>query len=108
MDMLPLKAEMGSLFEAIKTRDTKLAQSFKNKEVWRTLEQLISASSHHEYVKTSFNYFFLIIILHRPSMPLIDDDPMIVDDGPGWVCDHCTFLNTRSGSQTCEICNLPR
>uniref|UniRef100_A0A336LZR4 CSON005178 protein n=1 Tax=Culicoides sonorensis TaxID=179676 RepID=A0A336LZR4_CULSO len=91
MDMLPLKAEMGPLFEAIKKKDTSLALSFKNQEVWRTLEQLISASSHHE-----------------PSMPLIDDDPMNVDDGPGWVCDHCTFLNTRSGSQTCEICNLPR
>lgn len=50
MDMLPLKAEMGPLFEAIKTRDNALALSFKNHEVWRTLEQLISASSHHEYI----------------------------------------------------------
>lgn len=49
MDMLPLKAEMGPLFEAIKTRDTTLALSFKNQEVWCILEQLISASSHHEY-----------------------------------------------------------
>lgn len=53
MDMLPLKAEMGSLFEAIKAKDTKIALSFKNQEVWRTLEQLISASSHHEYVNIS-------------------------------------------------------
>lgn len=49
------------------------------------------------------------LFYHSSSMPLIDDVPMEDVEGPGWVCDHCTFLNTRSGSQAaCEMCNLPR
>lgn len=38
----------------------------------------------------------------------MEDVAMGQDDGGEWVCNHCTFLNTRGGSQNCEICNLPR
>ncbi|XP_063696673.1 nuclear protein localization protein 4 homolog [Culicoides brevitarsis] len=89
MDMLPLRSEMSLLFEAIKTKDTNLALKFKTKEVWCTLEQLISASVQHDVSAQSLS-------------------STLVADTDDWVCNHCTFLNTRSGSQTCDICNLPR
>lgn len=48
MDMLPMKSQMGPLLEAVRTKDKAAANEWKNQEVWRTLEQLISASSHHD------------------------------------------------------------
>lgn len=44
MDMLPLKAEMGLLFEAVKSKNKDLIYKWKSTEVWSTLEQLISAA----------------------------------------------------------------
>jgi len=92
MDMLPLKSEMKLLFDAIKAKDQNLIVQWCDTEVWRTLEQLISASSHQG----------------GSMMQQMDDVVMGQDEGGEWVCDHCTFLNTRGGSQNCEICNLPR
>lgn len=91
MDMLPMKAQMGPLLEAVRTKDKTIANEWKNQEVWRTLEQLISAYSHNDDSSMS-------------------NDVEFVSAGEAeqnWTCSHCTFINSRE-LPTCEICNLPR
>lgn len=48
MDALPMRDSMSSLLEAIRNKDTELAFEWKNQEIWRTLESLITASSSSE------------------------------------------------------------
>lgn len=91
MDMLPMKAQMGPLLEAVRTKDKTLANEWKNQEVWRTLEQLISASSHNDDSSMSNDVEFV-------SAGEVEQN---------WTCSHCTFINSRE-LPTCEICNLPR
>lgn len=91
MDMLPMKVQMGSLLEAVRTKDKSAANEWKNQEVWRTLEQLISASSHHDDSSMSNDVEFV-------SAREVEQN---------WTCSHCTFINSRE-LPTCEICNLPR
>lgn len=91
MDMLPMKSQMDPLLEAVRNKDKTAASEWKNQEVWRTLEQLISASSHHEDSSMS-------------------NDVEFVSAGEAeqnWTCNHCTFINSRE-LPTCEMCNLPR
>lgn len=91
MDMLPMKAQMGPLLEAVRSKDKTIANEWKNQEVWRTLEQLISAYSHNDDASMS-------------------NDVEFVSAGEAeqnWTCSHCTFINSRE-LPTCEICNLPR
>ncbi|XP_038121849.1 nuclear protein localization protein 4 homolog isoform X2 [Culex quinquefasciatus] len=91
MDMLPMKAQMGPLLEAVRSKDKTIANEWKNQEVWRTLEQLISAYSHNDDSSMS-------------------NDVEFVSAGEAeqnWTCSHCTFINSRE-LPTCEICNLPR
>uniref|UniRef100_A0A8D8B3G5 Nuclear protein localization protein 4 homolog n=1 Tax=Culex pipiens TaxID=7175 RepID=A0A8D8B3G5_CULPI len=91
MDMLPMKAQMGPLLEAVRAKDKTIANEWKNQEVWRTLEQLISAYSHNDDSSMS-------------------NDVEFVSAGEAeqnWTCSHCTFINSRE-LPTCEICNLPR
>lgn len=45
MDMLPMKASMKSLLEAVRTKNSALADEWKQQDVWTTLETLITASS---------------------------------------------------------------
>ncbi|XP_058454688.1 nuclear protein localization protein 4 homolog isoform X2 [Malaya genurostris] len=91
MDMLPMKSQMGPLLEAVRDKDKTVANEWKNQEVWRTLEQLISATSHHDDSSMS-------------------NDVEFVSAGEAeqnWTCSHCTFINSRE-LPTCEMCNLPR
>ncbi|XP_062534066.1 nuclear protein localization protein 4 homolog [Armigeres subalbatus] len=91
MDMLPMKSQMDPLLEAVRNKDKTAASEWKNQEVWRTLEQLISASSHHDDSSMS-------------------NDVEFVSAGEAeqnWTCNHCTFINSRE-LPTCEMCNLPR
>lgn len=45
MDMLPMKSSMTSLLEAVRTKNSALADEWKQQDVWTTLETLITASS---------------------------------------------------------------
>ncbi|XP_053697896.1 nuclear protein localization protein 4 homolog isoform X2 [Sabethes cyaneus] len=91
MDMLPMKSQMGSLLEAVRDKDKTVANEWKNQEVWRTLEQLISATSHNDDSSMSNDVEFV-------SAGEVEQN---------WTCSHCTFINSRE-LPTCEICNLPR
>lgn len=48
MEILPLKAEMNILFEAVKTKNEELMNVWKNSEAWITLEQLISTDKNEQ------------------------------------------------------------
>ncbi|XP_055539071.1 nuclear protein localization protein 4 homolog isoform X2 [Wyeomyia smithii] len=91
MDMLPMKSQMASLLVAVRDKDKTEANDWKNQEVWRTLEQLISATSHHDDSSMSNDVEFV-------SAGEVEQN---------WTCSHCTFINSRE-LPTCEICNLPR
>ncbi|XP_017485269.1 PREDICTED: nuclear protein localization protein 4 homolog, partial [Rhagoletis zephyria] len=45
MDTVPLRTHMGPLLEAVRTKNTDLAYSFKASEPWKLLESLIQAST---------------------------------------------------------------
>uniref|UniRef100_A0A182JMP2 NPL4 domain-containing protein n=1 Tax=Anopheles atroparvus TaxID=41427 RepID=A0A182JMP2_ANOAO len=47
-DMLPMKSQLGPLLEAVRSKDKAKGNEWKAREVWKTLEELIAASSHHE------------------------------------------------------------
>ncbi|XP_055602977.1 nuclear protein localization protein 4 homolog isoform X2 [Uranotaenia lowii] len=91
MDMLPMKSQMSTLLEALRTKDRTIVNEWKNQEVWRTLEQLISASSHNDESSMNNDVEFV----------------SASDVEQNWTCNHCTFINSRE-LPTCEICNLPR
>ncbi|XP_049535201.1 nuclear protein localization protein 4 homolog [Anopheles darlingi] len=90
-DMLPMKSQLGPLLEAVRIKDKALANEWKTREVWKTLEELIAASSHHDDGSMSNDVEFV------PSG----------DAEQNWICSFCTFINSRELS-ACEICNLPR
>ncbi|XP_055635839.1 nuclear protein localization protein 4 homolog [Toxorhynchites rutilus septentrionalis] len=91
MDMLPLRSKMGPLLEAVRNKDKVSANEWKNQEVWRTLEELISASTHHDESSMSSDVEFV----------------SAGEAEQNWTCSHCTFINSRE-LPTCEMCNLPR
>ncbi|XP_058128457.1 nuclear protein localization protein 4 homolog [Anopheles ziemanni] len=90
-DMLPMKSQLGPLLEAIRSKDKAKANEWKTREVWKTLEELIAASSHHEDSSMSNDVEFV------PSG----------EAEQNWICTFCTFINSRE-LPACEICNLPR
>uniref|UniRef100_A0AAG5CY80 Nuclear protein localization protein 4 homolog n=1 Tax=Anopheles atroparvus TaxID=41427 RepID=A0AAG5CY80_ANOAO len=89
-DMLPMKSQLGPLLEAVRSKDKAKGNEWKAREVWKTLEELIAASSHHEDSSMSNDAAFV------PA-----------DAEQNWVCTYCTFINSRE-LPACEICNLPR
>uniref|UniRef100_U5EVM2 Nuclear protein localization protein 4 homolog n=1 Tax=Corethrella appendiculata TaxID=1370023 RepID=U5EVM2_9DIPT len=91
MDMLPMKSEMTTLLEAVRNKDSKAANEWKNKEVWCTLEQLILAHSSDGGMMSNDVEFV----------------PTDESEQADWTCSHCTFINSRE-LRTCEMCNLPR
>uniref|UniRef100_A0A182MG17 RanBP2-type domain-containing protein n=1 Tax=Anopheles culicifacies TaxID=139723 RepID=A0A182MG17_9DIPT len=90
-DMLPMKSQLGPLLEAVRTKDKAKANEWKSREVWKTLEELIEASSNHDDSSMSNDVEFV------PSG----------DAEQNWICTFCTFINSRE-LPACEICNLPR
>lgn len=112
MDMLPLKSQMGPLLEAVRNKDKAAASEWKNQEVWRTLEELISASTHHdEWVEYNIPKLKIITLLttktFRSSMSSEVEFVSAGEVEQNWTCSHCTFINSRE-LPTCEMCNLPR
>lgn len=91
MDMLPMKSHMESLLKAVRIKDKEAAEHWKNQAEWQTLEQLISASSHHDDSSMSNDVEFV----------------SAGDAEPNWTCSHCTFINSKE-LPACEICTLPR
>uniref|UniRef100_A0A182TNZ3 RanBP2-type domain-containing protein n=1 Tax=Anopheles melas TaxID=34690 RepID=A0A182TNZ3_9DIPT len=90
-DMLPMKSQLGPLLEAVRDKDKAKANEWKTREVWKTLEELIEASSNHDDSSMSNDVEFV------PSG----------DAEQNWICTFCTFINSRE-LPACEICNLPR
>lgn len=92
MDMLPMKAHMSSLLEAVRTKNSDLANEFKKNNVWKELESLFAASSDGAGGTASY-----------PSQSA--ETPGA--EASNWTCNHCTFIN-RGDLSSCEICGLPR
>ncbi|XP_067620003.1 nuclear protein localization protein 4 homolog isoform X2 [Eurosta solidaginis] len=107
MDTVPLRAHMGPLLEAVRTKNSDLAYSFKASEPWKLLESLIHAStggggggrggsSGHSAGSTS-------------TAPNSGGGAAPAGAGTNnqWQCNHCTFINPAELS-SCEMCSLPR
>ncbi|XP_055852773.1 nuclear protein localization protein 4 homolog [Episyrphus balteatus] len=92
MDMLPMKAHMQSLLEAVRTKNTDMANEFKKNDVWKELESLFAASSDGSGGTASY--------------PSASSEAQGAETST-WTCNHCTFIN-RGDLSSCEICGLPR
>ncbi|XP_053671095.1 nuclear protein localization protein 4 homolog [Anopheles nili] len=90
-DMLPMKSQLGPLLEAVRAKDKMKANEWKSREVWKTLEELIAASSNRDDSRMSNDVEFV------PSG----------ETDQNWICAFCTFINNRN-MPTCEMCSLPR
>lgn len=99
MDMLPIKATIGPLLEAIRNRDNVKAMEWKQQETWTTLESLITASGGS---MAGNNQFGSSGHSGNGAIGGISAGPM-----EDWTCKYCTFMN---GGQLdiCEMCSLPR
>lgn len=93
MDMLPMKAHMQPLFEAVRTKNATLANEFKQNDVWKELESLIAASSDG-VGGVGDNYTSQSAEVQGA-------------EAATWTCNHCTFIN-RGDLSSCEMCGLPR
>ncbi|CAD6996075.1 unnamed protein product [Ceratitis capitata] len=102
MDTVPLRAHMGPLLEAVRTKNAELAYSFKASEPWKLLESLIHASigggvgSGPSAGRTS-----------AANTAGSTTGAGAAGANNQWQCNHCTFLNP-SELNSCEMCSLPR
>lgn len=94
MDMLPMKAHMQQLFEAVRTKNSNMANEFKNNNVWKELESLIAASSDGVGGGSG-------------SYSSQSAEVQAAEGASTWTCNHCTFIN-RGDLGSCEMCGLPR
>ncbi|CAH1793939.1 unnamed protein product [Owenia fusiformis] len=98
-DMLPVKGNMETLLEAVRTKDEGLAHHWSKSEEWATVEQLIQVHSSSPGVSRETSY------VGPNAQPL----PPIGGNGneATWSCKHCTFMNPSSKS-SCDMCSLPK
>lgn len=91
MEMLPMKAAMRPLLEAVRRHDAAAALQWKRDEdVWTTLETLIAASSSSAGGSQ-----------HYPASGV---GGAVAQD---WECTECTYIN--AGVMTgCEMCGTPQ
>lgn len=103
-DMLPLKEQLGSLLEAVRTKDHELAHHWTKCEEWATVLQLMQAQmiDHHpapEEIGGAFG--------GARTTPLPPIGRANSATGGSWNCKHCTFINTAAVT-SCEMCSLPK
>ncbi|CAG2122491.1 unnamed protein product [Medioppia subpectinata] len=97
MDALPLKETMKPLLEAIKTRNTAMANEWARSDQWLTIEQLMLANSSAPSTSSS----------HAATADMSSSTVASAMEGPKWSCSYCTFENDGNKS-TCEMCSLPK
>nr|XP_036231836.1 nuclear protein localization protein 4 homolog isoform X1 [Bactrocera oleae] len=102
MDTVPLRAHIAPLLEAVRTKNSDLAYSFKASEPWKLLESLIQASTGSGSIHSA------------GSTTAASNAGAAAAGGGGaggthsqWQCNHCTFINPGELS-SCEMCSLPR
>ncbi|XP_017463507.1 PREDICTED: nuclear protein localization protein 4 homolog [Rhagoletis zephyria] len=99
MDTVPLRTHMGPLLEAVRTKNTDLAYSFKASEPWKLLESLIQASTGG--VSSGPSASNTAVASNASSAAAA------AGANNQWQCNHCTFINPGELS-SCEMCSLPR
>ncbi|XP_054739024.1 nuclear protein localization protein 4 homolog [Anastrepha obliqua] len=98
MDTVPLRAHMGPLLEAVRTKNADLAYSFKASEPWKLLESLIHASTGGSSGPSAGN---------KAAASTTSSATGAAGTNNQWQCNHCTFINPGELS-SCEMCSLPR
>ncbi|XP_037944598.1 nuclear protein localization protein 4 homolog isoform X2 [Teleopsis dalmanni] len=108
MDVLPIHDHMSDLFDAVRSKNPNLAQTFKQQEVWKLLESLIHASSSGSGGTTSYPSR-QSTATQRGAQASGNGSANSLNsaDGGQWTCNHCTFINGPELS-FCEICSLPK
>ncbi|XP_036329116.1 nuclear protein localization protein 4 homolog isoform X1 [Rhagoletis pomonella] len=99
MDTVPLRTHMGPLLEAVRTKNTDLAYSFKASEPWKLLESLIQASTGGVSSGPSAS--------NTAVASSASSAAAAAGANNQWQCNHCTFINPGELS-SCEMCSLPR
>ncbi|XP_055902406.1 nuclear protein localization protein 4 homolog [Eupeodes corollae] len=92
LDMLPMKTHLQTLLEAVRTKNSTMANNFLKSDIWKVLESLFVASSDGSGGSASY-----------PSQSAALQGA----EDSNWTCNHCTFIN-RGELSSCEICGLPR
>uniref|UniRef100_T1GRH3 RanBP2-type domain-containing protein n=1 Tax=Megaselia scalaris TaxID=36166 RepID=T1GRH3_MEGSC len=114
MEMLPMKTQMQSLLEAVRTKNKDQAYEFKKNETWTLLESLVGnevgmsegAGPSRKNGATGRGSS-----ISSENLSNSGDNDGAAGSGAGgsvsWTCDHCTFIN-GSVLSSCEMCGLPR
>lgn len=109
MDMISFKNELDSLLDAIKNNNNQKAIEWSTNENWKTLEELIKVQKSNS-IQTATNNTRLNSNLNssnNSSNSNLTNDNQASNDVK-WSCEHCTFENTSTTNNNCEMCNLPR
>lgn len=93
-DMLPLKATISTLFEAIKAKNEEIALQFKKSEEWATVEMMMAPHENDSNSST------------RGAEASTGTQSFGAESNL-WTCVHCTFINHPS-KVVCEMCSLPQ
>ncbi|XP_022108417.1 nuclear protein localization protein 4 homolog [Acanthaster planci] len=91
LQMLPIREHMGSLLDALRSRDGELAKAWSKSEQWATLEHFMAAQG--------------------PSPTSTTATTMAAAGGMSqgtWTCSRCTYINTNSLKAVCEMCEGPK
>lgn len=101
---------MKPLLEAVRDKNREKAMEWAWSEHWRTVEELISATSTSQSSQGAFNNSRLLASAGTRNAG-IGVGTQAVADQPSqqslWTCPYCTFLNPADFGM-CEMCNLPR
>lgn len=99
LDVVPLRAELPPLLQAVKESDSAAAAAWRAGDAWSTVERLIEASPVSP------------VSLMPSSNGLGGAGPSgsgAPSGAASWTCAHCTFINAAGGGDVCDMCHLPR
>ena len=108
MDMISFKKELDSLLEAIKNNDNVKAIEWSKNTNWKTLEELIKAQKSISNIPSAPEKSTNLNSNSNNSNSNATNDNQITNNDETFICQHCTFENTSSNGNNCEMCNLPR
>jgi len=96
-EIISIRHKMSDLCKALREKDQVQFHQWMESDEWKTVETMIQTQAPSPTGAASAGS-------GDGDVPMETDSVTIT----GWTCRHCTFINTKPNSDTCDICTLPR